>query len=149
MSEVDPALVRSAFYGAQAKRPYKAVPSLIEAATPPGGSWNATRDDDDRLVVMWGGREVARITYSGLEADEIAMACRALPVMDAALRAIISLASEPLGDPLIRDLATSVIAYVEQPAPPSQVPDDNEEEDDESEERYPTDYYRDDDPIAF
>jgi len=133
MADLNAGTVREAFYAAQSHRPYKLNPDLVKAATPPGGDWHAVALPGAICrSVIWGKIEVAHMNPRGdlddaTEAD-ITMAARALPVMDAALRAIIVLSEKPENGALIRELAASVIAYVEMPAPRISEPDDEEDE---------------------
>ncbi len=131
-----PALIRRAFYDAQSRRPYKSDVAIIKAVIPPGGDWSCVAAPGAICrSVMWGGTEVAHVNPGGRLGDtvegEIAMAIRSLPAMDAALRAIIVLAESAENLAAIRDLAVSVIAYTEEPAPPTSRPDEPEEDDDE------------------
>lgn len=115
-------LVRKAFFTAQDRRPYKFNEALIAAATPPGGSWRCeVFKDAVTRSVTWRGIEVALMNPTGALDDEtegqIAMAARALPILDAAIRSIIVLAEDASNATLIRELAESVIVHVEMPAP--------------------------------
>jgi hypothetical protein len=132
------ALVRSAFYDAQSRRPYKADSDLVTAAIPPGGDWLVVAEPGAVCrSVMWGGIEVAHVNPRGQLDDVtegyIAMAVRAVPLLDAALRSIIVLAESADMAPLIRDLAVAAVAFIEMPAPPIHKdggPDDGEEPED-------------------
>jgi hypothetical protein len=130
--------IRSAFYEAEKARPYKMNPEIIKATTPPGGDWTCVAPEGAICrSVVWGRQEVAYVNPSGDIGDvvegQIAMAMRALPTMDAALRAIIVLAGNPANAPLIAELAESVIAFVELPAPAIKQPEEEEEPDESSE----------------
>ena len=59
------------------------------------------------------------------------MAMRALPSMDAALRAIIVLAENSDNANLIRDLAVACVEFIEQAAPELEIGDGADSEDDE------------------
>lgn len=59
---------------------------------------------------------------------QIAMAIRATPAMDKALRAIWILSKDPANCELIGQMARAAIAYVEQPAPKITEPDDEDDE---------------------
>jgi hypothetical protein len=124
--------IARAFCDAQARRPYKHNAAIVQAATPPGGDWSvvfcagaATRS------VMWRSTEVALInpqrSLGDMVEGEIAMAIRATPLLDAALRAIIVLAEDGSNTELIRELAISTIAYVEEPAPSRTSPVEDDE----------------------
>ena len=106
-----------------------------------------TRQSEDKDVLIrraffdaqsrrWGLVEVAHINARHAPArrgpveGEIAMAVRALPVLDAALRSIIVLAESADNLALIREIAISVIAFVEMPAPCHPAPQEDDEEED-------------------
>lgn len=115
-------IVRQAYFDAQRRRPYAASVDVIAAITPGGGDWQCVaRDGRITRSIFWNGREVALMNPAGDLDDgtegQIAMAVRALPTMDTALRAIIVLAESDGNLTLIRDLAVSVIEFVERPAP--------------------------------
>lgn len=125
--------VRNCLDAAEARRPYKAIRTLIVATTPPGGSWIVeARKGAVTRSIIWNGQEVALVNPRGDLTDSvegrIAMAMRALPVFDMAMRAIIVLAESEQNVELIRELATSVIAHVEEPAP--RIPDPDGDDDD-------------------
>lgn len=105
-------LIVHAFYAANKERPYSLNQKLVNSAMPPGGHWEVVVKDNRRCV-EWRGRDI----FAQDPAGEIAMAARALPLMDGALRVILVLAKDAANVELIRELATSVIAYVEMPAP--------------------------------
>ena len=114
--------IRTAFYDADNRRPYKMNADAIKEVTPPGGDWKCVAFDGSiRRSVTWGRIVVANLNPNGgidsTTEGQIAMAIRALPLMDAALRSIIVLAGNPANLPIIAELAESVIAYVEMPAP--------------------------------
>jgi hypothetical protein len=114
--------IRQAFFAAQSRRPYSQDEAIVNAATPPGGEWTCAAEEGTvTRSIVWGGREVALVNPRGDIDDEtegqIAMAMRALPLMDAALRAIIVLAEDAANLALVRTLAVSCIAFVEMPAP--------------------------------
>jgi len=110
-------LVRSSFFEAQSRRPYNRNDMLVAAATPDGGKWDCVVNGDTRCI-MFDGQKVATMQPGGIDRfGEIAMAARALPIMDAALRSIIVLSENPDNLALVRDLAMAVIAFVEEPAP--------------------------------
>lgn len=114
------AKIRDAFYAANKFRPYRENSDLVIEATPPGGEWH-TIIKDDIMCVTWGGKDVFHVNphaiFDRLTEGQVAMAARDLPVMDGALRAIIVLSADAENLELIRELATSVIAHVELPAP--------------------------------
>ena len=123
--------IRTAFYEAEKRRPYKMTAEVIKAIIPPGGDWTcvAPKGAICRSVV-WGLQEVACINPRGDIDDraegQIAMAIRALPAMDTALRSIIVLAGNPANAPLIAQIAESVIVFVEMPEPRVEEPEDDE-----------------------
>ena len=123
--------IRSAFYEAERRRPYKMNAEVIKAVIPPGGDWTCVAPEGAICrSVLWGLQEVAYVNPRGDIDDrvegQIAMAIRALPAMDAALRSIIVLAGNPANSALIAQIAESVIAFVEMPAPRIEEPDDDE-----------------------
>ena len=126
--------IRQAFYEAQSRRPYSENAEIVKAATPPGGEWECNANGDC-YGITWRGMNVATINPAGhldeISAPQIAMAVLALPTIDAALRAIIVLAETPDNAALIRDLAISVIAFVEKAAPHFVAAQPDEEEDEE------------------
>jgi hypothetical protein len=126
--------IRTAFYEAEKHRPYIQDADVIRSITPAGGDWRcvASKGAITRSIV-WNDREVALVNPRGDLDDvvegQIAMAIRALPLMDAALRAIIVMSSDPADfSSLIRKTAESVIAYVEMPAPEIVEHDDEPED---------------------
>lgn len=123
------ALLYRAFCDAEGRRPYKASPGIIEEITPTGGKWTCEAEVGAvTRSIMWNGREVALVNPRGDIDDttegQIAMAMRALPVMDATLRAIIVLAEKAENLELIQKVAESVIAFVEVEAPKIEEPED-------------------------
>ena len=124
-------IVRRAYVDAQRRRPYAASDDVVAAITPGGGDWQCVATDGCiTRSIFWNGREVALMNPRGDLDDgtegQIAMAARALPTMDAALRAIIVLAESDGNLTLIRDLAVSVIEFVERPAPRIKEPESYE-----------------------
>ena len=115
--------IRQAFYEAQSRRPYSENAEIVKAATPPGGEWECNANGDC-YGITWCGMNVATINPAGhldeISEPQIAMAVRALPTIDAALRAIIVLAE-----------TISVIAFVEKAAPHFVAAQPDEEEDEE------------------
>lgn len=103
----------------------------IQAAlVPPGGDWNCTaKPGAITRSIVWRGQEVALVNPRGDLDDategHIAMALRAAPVMDRALRVIRVLSHDPENLALIGDIARAAIATIEQPAPP--IPEPEEE----------------------
>lgn len=135
----DALVISRAFYEAGLYRPYKYDAEIVKAATPLGGEWSCVAKPGAVCrSIMWGGMEVAYVNPSGAIDDmtegQIAMAMRALPTMDAALRSIIALAEKSENLDAIRNLATSVIAFVEMPAPRISEPEDEEEQEDGDDE---------------
>lgn len=114
--------IRDAFNAANSRRPYARDDALVVAATPHGGDWHCeVREGKTYRSVVWRSTEVARIDPSDdlgrHTAGDIAMAVRAMPLLDGSLRAILVLAEKPENLATIRELAASVIAFVEMPAP--------------------------------
>lgn len=125
--------IYQAYLEAERRRPYKLNQEIINAAMPGGGEWRAMANHGAvTRSIMWGAVEVALVNPQGRIDDhtegQIAMGMRATPLMDAALRSIIVLAEAPENLPLIRELAISAIAYVEQPAPRIEEPEPEEPE---------------------
>lgn len=121
---VDGLAMRAAFTAAQLLRPYKADPRLLASIVPAGGNWQYERNVG--TLITWNGITVAQVNPdSQLPANtegEIAMAMRALPAMDAALRIILALAKSPSaatpdGIELIARVAETVVAHIEMPVP--------------------------------
>ena len=116
--------IRAAFVEAERFRPFGLCGVLIDASMPAGGDWKVTATHGAVTRSVWwrSNVEVALVNPRGDLDDqregEIAMALRAAPVMDSALRSIIALARSSTNLELIERLATAVIAFVEQPAPP-------------------------------
>jgi hypothetical protein len=124
-------VIRRAFYDAERRRPYAASDEVVASITPGGGDWQCVaRDGCITRSIFWNGREVALVNPAGDLDDstegQIAMAMRALPTMDAAIRAIIVLAESDANLTLIRDLAVSVVEFVERPAPRIREPEEDE-----------------------
>jgi hypothetical protein len=130
----DAQAIRTAWYGNQKLRPFKSDPDVLAAITPPGGEWVAIAEDGAiTRMVKWGATEVCLVNPAGDIDDategQIAMALRATPVLDTALRVIQLLAADPENAALIAKVAETAIAYIETPAPRLKEPDD--EPDDE------------------
>lgn len=109
---------------------------IQDALIPRGGDWTCiAREGDITRRVMWRSTEVALINPRGDLADQtegqIAMAIRAMPMLDKALRAIWILAKDPANSELIGQMARAAIDYVEQPAPRIADSDDEEHDDDD------------------
>lgn len=124
------AMIRAAYFEAERRCPYAANDEIVKAATPGGGDWECVAPDGCiTRSIKWSGREVALMNPSGDLDDstesQIAMAVRALPTMDCALRTIIVLAEDAGNLALIRDIAVSVIEFVERPAPALKEPDED------------------------
>ena len=124
-------LIIRAFHEAQKRRPYLADDAIIKAIIPPGGDWECVATSGSVVrSIMWGSKEVALVNARGdlddVTEGHIAMALRAAPAFDAAMRAILVLAESADNLWLIRQMAESVIAFVEMPAP--RVVDDEDEE---------------------
>lgn len=113
--------IRRAFCEAENRRPYQADPILCIAATPPGGDWNCRMAHQLAYLVTWRGAEVACVNrldqIEPERAGGIAMAITALPIMDAALRAILVLIEEQENVGLIQRLIHAVLARVETEPP--------------------------------
>jgi hypothetical protein len=127
--------IAKAFFGAQSRRPYVLDEALIKIVIPAGGEWRCEAVDGAICrSVKWNQIEVAYMNPAGDLDDttegQIAMATRALPAMDAALRIIGALSSDSANLPLIARIADTVVAYIEQPAPPVREPDDDPPEGD-------------------
>lgn len=131
-------LIKAAYYAAQSRRPYMLNDATIKSLIPDGGDWHVVAPSGAACrSVMWGRVEVAYMNPRGqiFDTDEghIAMAFRAMPVTDVALRAIIVLAEKPENLALIRDIAESVIAYIVQPAPKFDMDDEEYPEPEDAE----------------
>lgn len=103
---------------------------------PAGGDWHCVAPDGAiTRTIVWGGTEVALVNPRGDLNDttegHIAMALRATPVMDKALRTISILARDPANAPLIERIARAAVDYVEQPAPRIVELEDDEADDEE------------------
>ncbi len=127
MSEAE--RIRKAFRDAQNMRPYKMDDTILQAVIPPGGDWTCEAVPGSvTRSVRFAGIEAALVNPAGDLDDktegQIAMAVRALPAMDCALRAIMVLASDVSNIVTIAKIAETVIAYVEMPPPPIPEPDE-------------------------
>jgi hypothetical protein len=125
----DAQAIRTAWYGNQKLRPFKSDADVLAAITPPGGEWVAVAEDGAiTRKVRWRGIEVCQVNPLGEIDDategQIAMGLRATPVLDTALRAIMTLAANPENAPLIAKVAETAIAYIEAPAPRLKEPED-------------------------
>src|ERR1700679_1726807 len=114
-------IIKEAFWAAQDRRPYKQDAEIVEAMVPDGGNWECVAGEGSiTRSIKWGHTEVALMNPRGDLGDivegQIAMAFRALPVMDQALRSILLLAENADNLPMIREMAESCIAYIEMPA---------------------------------
>jgi|HubBroStandDraft_1064217.scaffolds.fasta_scaffold151801_2 hypothetical protein len=121
MSDV-PSVVRRAFYDAQKRRPYAMDAKIVEASTPSGGDWRCVAEPGAiSRSIMWRGTEVAHVNPRGQLDDategQIAMAIAAVPALDAGMRAILVLAEDAENLLAIRELATSLVAFIEIDAP--------------------------------
>lgn len=106
--------------------------TIQSALIPGGGDWQCIVNDGAiTRTVVWRSQEVALVNPRGDLLDhvegQIAMAIRALPAMDKALRVIAVLAKDPDNLDLIARVASSAIDYVEQPAPRVPEPEDADE----------------------
>jgi hypothetical protein len=115
-------LIYRAFHQAQDRRPYRLDTSLSAALTPPGGEWIATAAPGSvTRSIEWRGRDVALVNPRGDIDDEtegqITMALRALPLLDCAMRTILVLAENGNNIALIREIAETAVAVIEEPAP--------------------------------
>jgi hypothetical protein len=131
--------IRQAWLANQKLRPFKVHDDVLRAITPPGGEWNAAAPDGAiARSVMWNSMEVCQVNPQGQLADDvegdITMGLRATPVLDTALRTIMTLAADPTNAPLIAKIAETAIAYVEMPAPRIKEPEDDEADEDELDE---------------
>lgn len=105
--------------------------AVRSALVPDGGDWQCVVEDGAiTRSIVWRGTEVALVNARGDLDDrtegQIAMAFRAAPVMDKALRVIAVLAKDPDNLDLIARIASSAIDIVEQPAPRVPEPEDAE-----------------------
>ena len=130
--------IRDAWYENQKRRPDPSDPEVLRAITPPGGEWTAEADVGAiTRSVRWGLTEVCLVNPNGSLGDtiegDITMGLRATPVMDTALRAIMSLSGDPANMALIRKIAMTAIAYVEMPAPHIHLPHDEDEPEEQDE----------------
>jgi hypothetical protein len=113
--------------------------AVQSALVPAGGDWQCVVNDGAiTRTIGWRGTEVALVNPRGDLTDrvegQIAMALRAAPVMDKALRVIAVLAKDPDNLDLIARVASSAIDIVEQPAPRVPEPEDDEAEGDAAED---------------
>jgi hypothetical protein len=127
-----PTRIVAAYFEAQRRRPYKANDVLVAAATPGGGNWECVAPEGCiTRSIMWNGLELALMNPRGDLDDtaegQIAMAARALPLMDASLRSIIVLAESADNLDTIRALAVAAIEFIERPAPRVKEPEDDED----------------------
>lgn len=109
---------------------YVADPELLRALLPPGGEWECVaREGAITRTVMWKATEVCLVNPGGSLDDRteghIAMALRATPALDKALRVIQALAADPANLQLIARVAETAIAYIQMPAPEIVEPDDD------------------------
>jgi hypothetical protein len=121
-------LIYRAFHQAQDRRPYKLDADLSVALTPPGGEWTATAEPGSvTRSIEWRGREVALVNPYGDIDDgtegQITMALRSLPLLDYAMRTILVLAEDSNNIALIREIAETAVAVIEEPAPAIPEPD--------------------------
>lgn len=140
MDTDDKMKIATAYYAAEKRRPYAVDKDVIAAVTPGGGDWTCeAKAGAITRSVMWGGTEVALVNPRGQLSDategDIAMGLRAMPVCDKALRVIMALAQDPENAPLIAQIANSVIAYIELPAPKITRPADEEDDEGDEEDR--------------
>jgi hypothetical protein len=77
--------------------------------------------------IEWRGREVALVNPYGDIDDgtegQITMALRSLPLLDYAMRTILVLAEDSNNIALIREIAETAVAVIEEPAPAIPEPD--------------------------
>lgn len=132
------ALIKRAFVEAQSRRPYAASKCLVDIVCPPGGDWRCVVANGSICrTIEWGSKEVALVNPRGdlddVTEGQIAMAMRALPALDAAMRIILVLAESADNLATIRSIAESLLAYGEMPAPaiPSDEPEETDEDDTE------------------
>lgn len=110
--------------------------TIQQALIPAGGDWQCIAPEGAiTRTVVWGRTEVALVNPRGDLPDptegQIAMALRATPLMDKALRTISILAKDPTNSELIERIARAAIDYVQQPAPRIIEPEDDEPTEDE------------------
>lgn len=113
-------------------RPF-ANKTIQRALIPSGGDWQCVAEDGAiTRKVVWGDTEVALVNPRGDLLDhiegQIAMALRAAPLADKALRVISILAKDPANAALIERVARAAVDYIEQPAPCIVEPEDDDEE---------------------
>ena len=114
-------------------RPF-ANKEIQKALIPGGGDWQCIAEEGAiTRKVVWGHMEVALVNPRGDLHDhtegQIAMALRATPLIDKALRTISILAKDPGNAELIERIARAAVDYVEQPAPRLINPDDEAPDD--------------------
>ena len=113
-------------------RPF-ANKAIQRALIPSGGDWQCvTPEGAITRSIVWGQIEVALVNPRGDLGDatvgQIAMALRAAPLMDKALRSISILAKDPTNSALVERIARAAVDYIEQPAPRFVEPEDEEDE---------------------
>lgn len=121
--------IKDAWYGAQDLRPYTPDQEILYAITPPGGEWNCVAAPGAvTRSVMWRRTEMCCVNPSGDLDDategQIAMGLRSTPVLDTALRVILTLSRQGCDAALIGKVAKTALAYLEQPAPSIDEPED-------------------------
>ena len=135
VTKINDAWQEEASIGRLGLRPF-ANKTIQAALIPSGGDWKCVAEDGAiTRKVVWGHTEVALVNPRGDLHDategQIAMALRATPLMDKALRTISILAKDPTNSELIERIARAAIDYVEQPAPHIIEPEDDDGDDTE------------------
>lgn len=139
VTKINDAWHEEASIGRLGLRPF-ANTTIQKALIPAGGDWQCVAPEGAiTRTVMWGQTEVALVNPRGDLHDstegQIAMALRATPLMDKALRVISMLAKDPANSTLIERIARAAVDYVEQPAPRIVEPDDDDQDIDDEEGR--------------
>lgn len=119
-------------------RPF-ANKAIQGALIPSGGDWQCVAPEGAvTRTIVWGRTEVALVNPRGDLHDhiegQIAMALRATPLMDKALRTISILAKDPANSELIELIARAAVDYVEQPAPRIVEPEEDDGTEDDAED---------------
>lgn len=117
--------IQGAWYEAEKLRPYKSSADVLSAITPAGGDWDCVVEDGAiTRSIVWRGQEVCLVNARGdlddVTEGQIAMAIRATPIMDKALRVIMELTTgnvDAISISLVRQIAETAVAVVEAAAP--------------------------------
>jgi hypothetical protein len=125
--------IQGAWYAAEKLRPYKSDSVILNAITPAGGEWDCVVETGAICrSIVWRGQEVCIVNARGDLDDEtegqIAMALRAAPILDKALRVILNIVTgdfDAISIELIRRIAETAISVIEMPAPSTTEPKDD------------------------